>query len=80
MDFDFDFGVVVLFEYSGGVVPFKEGYLKAVRVFDKIRNHIGGFGLLNLSQRDYAQVLTAGFELNPSLTRESTSEVLRRQN
>ena len=80
MDFDFDFGVVVLFEYSGGVVPFKEGYLKAVRVFDKIRNHIGGFGLLNLSQTDYAQVLTAGSKLDPTLTKGSTSEVLHQQN
>ena len=72
--------MVVLFEYSGGVVPFKEGYLKAVRVFDKIRNHIGGFRLLNLSQRDYAQVLTAGSELDPNWTRGSTSEASHQQN
>ena len=80
MDFGFESRAVGLFEYSRDVVAFEEGYLEAVREFDKIRKHTGGFGLLNLSQRDYAQVLTAGFELDPSLTRESTSEVLRKQN
>ena len=69
-----------MFEYSGDVVAFEEGYLEEVREFDKIQKHTGGFGLLNLSQTDYAQVLTAGSELDPSLTRESTSEVLRQQN
>ena len=80
MDSDFDSEVVGLFEYSGGVVAFEKGYLEAVRVFDKIRKHTEGFGLLNLSQTSYARVLTAGSELDPSWTRESTSKVLRQQN
>ena len=49
MDFDFDSGAVGLFEYSGGVVKFEEGFLESVREFDKIQKHTGGFGLLNLS-------------------------------
>ena len=80
MDFGFESRAVGLFEYSGGVVGFEEGYLEAVREFDKIQKHTRGFGLLNLSQTGYAQVLTAGSELDPCLTRGSTSEVLRRQN
>ena len=69
-----------MFEYSGDVVAFEEGYLEEVREFDKIEKHTRGFGLLNLSQTDYARVSTAGSELDQSLTRESTSEVLRQQN
>ena len=72
--------MVGLFECSGGVVAFEESYLEVMRVFYKIRKHTGGFGLLNLSQTGYAQVLTAGSELDPCLTRGSTSEVLRQQN
>ena len=80
MDFDFDFGAVGLFDYSEGVVAFEEGYLEAVREFDKIQKHTRGFGLLNLSQTDYAQVLTAGSELDPCLTKGSKSKVLHEQN
>ena len=80
MDFDFNSGAVELFEYSGGMVAFEEGYLEAVREFDKIRKHTGGFGLLNLSQMDYAQVLTAGSELDPCLMKGSKLEVLHQQN
>ena len=69
-----------MFEYSGDVVAFEEGYLEEVREFDKIQKHTRGFGLLNLSQTDYAQVLTAGSELDPCLTRGSTSKVLHQQN
>ena len=79
-DFDFDFGAMGLFDYSGGVVAFEEGYLEAVREFDKIHKHTGGFGLLNLSQTDYAQVLTAGSELDPCLMKGSKLEVLHQQN
>ena len=77
MDSDFDSEVVGLFEYSGGVVAFEKGYLEAVRVFDKIRKHTEGFGLLNLSLMGYARVLTAS-ELDPSWTRGTTLEVLHR--
>ena len=70
MDFDFNSGAVELFEYSGGMVAFEEGYLEAVREFHKIQKHTRGFGLLNLSQKDYAQVLMAESELDPCLTRE----------
>ena len=68
-----------LFEYSGGVVKFEEGFLESVREFDIIRKHTGGFGLLNLSQTDYSQVLTAGSELDPCLTKGSKSKVLNEQ-
>ena len=80
MDFGFESRAVGLFEYSGGVVKFEEGFLESVREFDIIRKHTGGFGLLNLSQRDYPQVLTAGSKLDPTLTKGSTSEVLHQQN
>ena len=80
MDFGFESGAVGLFEYSRDVVAFEEGYLEEVREFDKIQKHTRGFGLLNLSQTDYARVSTAGSESDPSWTRESTSTVLRQQN
>ena len=57
-------------------MAFEEGYLEAIRVFGKIQKHTGGFGLVNLTQTDYARVLTAGCELDPSWTKGSTSEVL----
>ena len=79
MDFGFESGAVGLFEYSRDVVAFEEGYLEEVRKFDKIQKHSGGFGLLNLSQTDYSQVLTAGSELDPCLTKGSKSKVLNEQ-
>ena len=64
--------MVGLFDYSGGVVAFVEGCLEAVREFDRILKRTGGFGLSYLSPTGYAQVLTAGSELDPSWTRGST--------
>ena len=72
--------MVGLFEYSRDVMEFEEGFLEAVREFDKIRKHTEGFGLSNLSQKGYAQVLTAGSALDPSWTRGSTSGALHQQN
>ena len=51
-----------------------------MRVFDKMRKHTGGFGLLNLFQMDYARVLTAVSELDPNWTRGTTPEASHQQN
>ena len=68
------------FEYSEDGVAFGDSYLEKMREFGKIQKRIGGFRFLDLSQTDYAQVLTAGSKLDPRLMKGSKSNVSHQQN
>ena len=55
-EFCFHFVAVGQFEYFKDGVAFEGGYLEEVKELGKIQKCIGGFGLSDLSQTDYAQV------------------------